>query len=151
MEAWSRLIAQSYTTAGIHSPSSCSPGVAPCRPTHGRRGAGACRPHGPMRRPKRPGTPNGGGATRYLRDRIAPLLQDLAEGRADPGDEGGPAIERHRGGATAQAVRRDGGRGPSLAARTARLRGRRRTPGRGRHVRLLPGNCPTSPWRRAGI
>lgn len=87
-EAWSRLIAQSYTTAGIqlafvllarelHRAARLTAGAARAHADRMARQAAEETRHAERRR-----------RYRYLRDRIAPLLQDLAEGRADPGDEG---------------------------------------------------------------
>ncbi|MFJ7768235.1 hypothetical protein ACIQ1J_07425 [Streptomyces sp. NPDC097107] len=87
-EAWSRLIAQSYTTAGIqlafvlltrelHHAARLTTGAARAQADRMARQAAEETRHAERRR-----------RYRYLRDRIAPLLQDLAEGRAHPGDEG---------------------------------------------------------------
>ncbi|MFE1029651.1 hypothetical protein ACFW5I_34770 [Streptomyces sp. NPDC058818] len=87
-EAWSRLIAQSYTTAGIqlafvllarelHHAARLTTGAARAQADRMARQAAEETRHAERRR-----------RYRYLRDRIAPLLRDLAEGRADPGDEG---------------------------------------------------------------
>jgi hypothetical protein len=87
-EAWSRLIAQSYTTAGIqlafvllsrelHHAARLTTGAARAQADRMARQAAEETRHAERRR-----------RYRYLRDRIAPLLRDLAEGRAHPGDEG---------------------------------------------------------------
>ena len=109
---WSRLIAQFYTTAGIqltfvlltgelHHAARLTTGAARAQANRMARQAAEEARHAERRR-----------RYRYLRDRIAPLLHDLAEGRAHPGDDTVQPVERDRGDAAAQAVRRDGGRGP---------------------------------------
>jgi hypothetical protein len=84
---WSRLIAQSYTTAGIqlafvllarelHHAARLTTGAARAQADRMARRAAEEARHVERRR-----------RYRYLRDRIAPLLHDLAEGRAHPGDD----------------------------------------------------------------
>lgn len=85
--AWSRLIAQSYTTAGIqltfvlltrevHHAARLTTGAARAQADRMARQAAQETRHAERRR-----------RYRYLRERIAPLLHDLAEGRAHPGDD----------------------------------------------------------------
>ncbi|MBZ6081964.1 hypothetical protein KVH02_20165 [Streptomyces olivaceus] len=87
-EAWARLIAQSYTTAGIqlafvllsrelHHAARLTADAARAQADRMARRAAGEALHAERRR-----------RYRYLRDRIAPLLRELAEGRAHPGDEG---------------------------------------------------------------
>ncbi|MFF3485530.1 hypothetical protein ACFYXC_20005 [Streptomyces sp. NPDC002701] len=85
--AWSRLITQSYTTAGIqltfallarqlHHAAHLTTRAARAQADRLARQTAEETRHIERRR-----------RYRYLRDRIAPLLRDLAEGRAHPGDD----------------------------------------------------------------
>ncbi|WP_329377970.1 hypothetical protein [Streptomyces sp. NBC_01716] len=85
--AWSRLIAQSYTTAGIQLAFALL-----TRQLHhaAELTARAARAHADrLARQAADDTRHAERLRRYhyLRDRIAPLLRDLAEGRAHPGDD----------------------------------------------------------------
>ncbi len=84
---WTRLITQSYTTAGIqlafalltrqlHHTAQLTARAARAEADRLARQAAEETRHAERRR-----------RYRYLRDRIAPLLRDLAEGRAHPGDD----------------------------------------------------------------
>jgi hypothetical protein len=85
--AWTRLITQSYTTAGIqlafalltrqlHHAAHLTTRAARAHADRLARQAAEETRHAERRR-----------RYRYMRDRIAPLLRDLAEGRAHPGDD----------------------------------------------------------------
>ena len=111
---WSQLITQSYTTAGIqlafallarqlHYAAQLTTRAARAHADRLARQAAEDTRHAERWR-----------RYHYMRERIAPLLRDLAEGRADPGDDAVRRVERDRGGAAASAVRRDGGRSPIL-------------------------------------